>query len=75
MLTAEIEEKEEVRTLTASDRCDRCGAEAFVSVYGEQGTLLFCGHHFSKHEDKLRSYAWDIVDERKWINHKPSSGE
>ena len=44
------------RTLNAADRCDRCGAQAFVRVVLEAsgGELLFCGHHARAHGDKMR---------------------
>lgn len=49
--------------LTAEDRCDRCGAQAYVRVTLDGGsTLLFCGHHFKEHEDRLRSVAIDVQD-------------
>lgn len=55
------------------DRCDRCGAQAFVEVTLEAGVLMFCGHHFAKHEDALvLSGAKLTVDERHLINLKPS---
>ena len=40
------------RELTAMDRCDRCGAQAYVRVVLESsgGELLFCGHHARQHE-------------------------
>ena len=50
-------------TLTAADRCDRCGAQAFVRVVLAFGDLLFCGHHAKAYEDKLREKAVDWVDE------------
>lgn len=50
--------------LTASDRCDRCGAQAFVRVtLPTGGTLIFCGHHARKHEEKLKLIATEYVDE------------
>ncbi|NBU32690.1 MAG: hypothetical protein EBS36_05935 [Actinobacteria bacterium] len=50
--------------LTVSDRCDRCGAQAFVRVYlAQDNALQFCAHHFREHEDKLRDVAADIQDE------------
>lgn len=55
-------------TLTAMDRCDRCKAQAYVLVKGVSGDLLFCGHHFHKYEDKLREFAFEIVDERERLN-------
>ena len=35
------------RTLTTVDRCDRCGAQAYVRVVlgASGGELLFCAHH------------------------------
>ena len=40
--------------LTASDRCDRCGAAAKVrAVLPNGGELLFCRHHFNEHEARL----------------------
>ena len=45
-------------TLTAVDRCDRCGAQAYLRVtLNSGGELLFCGHHAKKHEAKLRPMA------------------
>ena len=50
--------------LTTSDRCDRCGAQAFVRVtLPTGGTLIFCGHHAKKHEEKLKLIATEYVDE------------
>ena len=50
-------------TLTAADRCDRCGAQARVRVVLATGDLLFCAHHAKAHEDKLRAEAVEYVDE------------
>ena len=50
-------------TLTAADRCDRCGAQAYVRVVLASGDLLFCGHHAKAYEDKLKPTAVDWVDE------------
>jgi hypothetical protein len=51
-------------TLTALDRCDRCGAQAYVRVtLAAGGDLLFCGHHFREHEARLRPLALDVLDE------------
>ena len=50
--------------LTALDRCDRCGAQAYVRVtLVAGGDLLFCGHHFREHEARLRPLALDVQDE------------
>ena len=50
-------------TLTAADRCDRCGAQAFVRVLLTSGDLLFCAHHAKAYEDKLKPAAVDWLDE------------
>ena len=50
--------------LSAVDRCDRCGAQAYVRVELSGGAeLLFCAHHARQHEDKLREVAITIHDE------------
>jgi hypothetical protein len=50
--------------LTASDRCDRCGAQAYVRVTITGGLeLLFCAHHSREHADKIKSIAVHVHDE------------
>ncbi|MGH3820223.1 MAG: DUF7455 domain-containing protein, partial [Pseudonocardiaceae bacterium] len=47
--------------LTASDRCDRCGAAARVrAVLPSGGELLFCNHHAREHSSKLKELAASI---------------
>ena len=54
--------------LTAADRCDRCGAQAYVRVTLASGfELLFCAHHGKEHADKLRQVALQIHDETERI--------
>jgi len=54
----------ETPALTAIDRCDRCGAQAFVRVELSSGAdLLFCGHHARQHETRLREIAVAWLDE------------
>ncbi|OKL49940.1 DUF7455 domain-containing protein [Boudabousia marimammalium] len=51
-------------TLTALDRCDACGAQAYVRVQvGDSGQLLFCAHHARKHAPVLKQVAQIIEDE------------
>lgn len=51
-------------SLTAADRCDRCGAQAYLRVtLTGGGELLFCAHHAKAHSDKLRQVALRIHDE------------
>jgi hypothetical protein len=50
--------------MTAEDRCDRCGAQAYLRVtLPSGGELLFCGHHGREHKNALREVARDIHDE------------
>jgi hypothetical protein len=50
-------------TLTAADRCDRCGAQAYVRArLASGGELLFCGHHARQHVPALSGIA-EICDE------------
>lgn len=67
------DQTEKVRQLTAMDRCDSCNAQAFVWVNGVSGDLLFCGHHFTKWESKIREFAFEVIDEREYINDKPTA--
>lgn len=53
-----------MEALNAADRCDRCGAQAYVRVtLASGGELLFCGHHGRAHSDKLKQVALNIQDE------------
>ncbi len=55
---------QEDRPLQVADRCDRCGAQAFVRATLRGGLdLLFCAHHWRDNEDALREQAVQIVDE------------
>lgn len=50
--------------LTALDRCDRCGAQAYVRVeLSSGGELLFCAHHAREHSEKLEQVAASIHDD------------
>ena len=51
-------------TLSAADRCDRCGAQAYLRVELQTGgELLFCAHHAREHGDRLREVAVTVQDE------------
>lgn len=50
--------------LTTADRCDRCGAQAYIRVRLESGgELLFCAHHGRAHLPQLENVAAEIQDE------------
>lgn len=54
-------------TLSAGDRCDRCGAQAKVRVVLLSGELTFCSHHATAFQDDLKTKAVDWIDERHLI--------
>jgi hypothetical protein len=49
--------------LTALDRCDSCGAQAYVKVTLASGELLFCAHHATRFKEKLAPTAIEWHDE------------
>lgn len=60
--------------LTASDRCDRCGAQAYVRATMDSGLdLLLCAHHFHQNEDRLRQIAVTIHDESDRLSDVPAT--
>ena len=56
--------------LTALDRCDRCGSQAYVQIVGSTGELLFCAHHYNKIVNdpdsytKMMGFMLAVLDER-----------
>lgn len=56
--------------LTPQDRCDRCGAQAFVRTTHDKSDLLWCAHHFRQHEPELAEAK--VVDDRAKINREAS---
>jgi hypothetical protein len=61
------------RPLTATDRCDRCGAQAYVRAVLLSGSdLLFCAHHWHENEDKLRKICESIYDESERLAEVPA---
>lgn len=58
-----VAETTELPALTAADRCDICGAQAFIRVVLATGDLVFCGHHGTANKDKLKPIAISWQDE------------
>ena len=62
------------KILTANDRCDSCGSQAYVKVAGVSGELMFCAHHYSKIMDNdssreaMEKFAFETVDERGFLS-------
>ena len=55
--------------MTTADRCDACGAQAYVRVLMTGGgELQFCAHHARKHSEALSSVATHIHDETDRLN-------
>jgi hypothetical protein len=50
-------------SLSALDRCDSCGAQAYIRVTLASGDLLFCAHHGAKFKEKLLPTALHWQDE------------
>jgi hypothetical protein len=60
--------------MTAQDRCDRCGAQAYVRATMESGfELLFCAHHWHENEVRLREIATAIHDETERLSSVPAT--
>ena len=60
--------------LTANDRCDRCGAQAYIRVtLASGGELLFCAHHGRAHESKLREVSVDWQDDTATLAETPAT--
>lgn len=70
---AEVTTTLDASPLTAADRCDRCGAQAYVRATMVSGSeLLFCAHHWHENENALREVADSIHDETERLADAPS---
>lgn len=61
--TDAVEDLVAEQQLTAADRCDLCGAQAYIRVVVTNGELLFCAHHGKKYQEKLSEIAHSWHDE------------
>ena len=64
-------EEDKIWMLDATDRCDRCQAQAYVKVIGRGDLeLLFCAHHYNRAMDNavgydnLMKFMVSVIDER-----------
>ena len=63
----------DARQLTAADRCDRCGAQAYIRTILDSGfELLFCNHHWHDNEARLRELNVAIQDESGRLERVPA---
>ena len=81
MFTMLKSEEEKVWLLDATDRCDRCGAQAYIKIFGQNGfDLLFCGHHYNKAMDNavgydsMMKFMVSIIDERERLIENKLTG-
>jgi hypothetical protein len=60
--------------LSAADRCDRCGAQAYLKVeLLSGGELHFCAHHAREHGDALKAVAANVIDETHRLADSPAA--
>ena len=60
--------------LTATDRCDRCGSQAYVRATMPNGAeLLFCNHHNHEHRTALQVVGATFHDETDKLTVGPAS--
>jgi len=55
---------ETVCELTALDRCDRCGAQAYYMAVKTDQSLLFCAHHAREHGPVLMAEGWRVIRDK-----------
>jgi anthranilate phosphoribosyltransferase len=64
----------EATPLSAIDRCDRCGAQAYVrAVLLNGGELLFCAHHAKEYAEGLKTVVKEIHDESNRLESSPAN--
>jgi len=49
--------------LTALDRCDSCGAQAYIRAELATGELLFCAHHGARFKESMAGKVLSWHDE------------
>jgi hypothetical protein len=63
MQPIEATDQNQGATLSALDRCDVCGAQAYIRASLATGELLFCAHHGKANKEKLEPIAKGWLDE------------
>jgi len=62
--------------LSVADRCDGCGAQAYVHVtLVGGGELLFCAHHWGRHSQALKDKTATVRDETERLTEVVSEPE
>lgn len=69
---AKVNELLAEKPLDSLDRCDQCGAQAYVhvAIVNKPLVLMFCGHHWQplQHDDKFTI----LRDQRASLNERPT---
>lgn len=63
--------------LTKIDRCEKCPAQALVSVAPGASTvpaLYFCGHHFDESSTPLALQGWTVLDDERYALELAEAG-
>lgn len=64
MLAETLErEVDAVKELLATDRCDRCNAQAYHRATRGEGELLFCNHHANEYGPALIAQGFILEDQ------------
>jgi ribosomal protein L37E len=58
------------RALLVADRCDRCGAQAYIIALKYNWELLFCAHHGHEHWVALGEKEWATADYSSQLQEK-----
>jgi hypothetical protein len=56
-------------SMSALDRCDKCGAQALVRATLANGELYFCGHHGREMSAKLVASSLVVYDPEGVFNY------
>jgi len=72
-MTTATAEAPVVHRLTALDRCDACGAQAYIAATVGDSELLYCAHHGRKFEEKLKAVATAWHDETDRLESAPTA--
>lgn len=65
-----------METLLSTDKCDRCGAQAYVRFSKDAAELDFCNHHSHKLFDSMEKSGWSIsIDTRELLERRPVGAE
>ena len=72
-ITSDAVDELELDGLTAFDRCDSCGAQAYIRVTLASGDLLFCAHHGAKFKEKLAPTALAWHDETSRLHEQATA--